>query len=90
MPVATVTSKGQITIPVDLRRRFNIKTGTRIDFFVNEAGHIELWPKTVNLADLAGYLAPYYSGPPISIEEMNEAVMRAVADHVNSSKETEK
>jgi AbrB family looped-hinge helix DNA binding protein len=32
---ATVTSKGQITLPVELRRRLNIEAGTSISFEVN-------------------------------------------------------
>jgi AbrB family looped-hinge helix DNA binding protein len=32
MHTAYVTSKGQLAIPVKLRRKFNIKQGTRINF----------------------------------------------------------
>jgi len=29
---ATLTSKGQITLPVELRRRWDLKTGDELDF----------------------------------------------------------
>ncbi len=32
MPTATLTSKGQITIPIDVRNRMNVNTGDRVEF----------------------------------------------------------
>jgi AbrB family looped-hinge helix DNA binding protein len=37
---ATVTSKGQITLPIELRRRLNIEAGTSISFEVNETSAV--------------------------------------------------
>ncbi|MDZ4046209.1 MAG: AbrB/MazE/SpoVT family DNA-binding domain-containing protein, partial [Rhodoglobus sp.] len=31
MPTATVTSKGQVTIPAEVRERLGIEAGTRVD-----------------------------------------------------------
>lgn len=39
MDVAKVTSKGQITIPIDIRRRLGVKEGDKI-LFVEEHGKI--------------------------------------------------
>ena len=39
MELAKVTSKGQITIPVDIRRKLGVKTGDKV-LFVEEAGKI--------------------------------------------------
>ncbi len=35
----TATAKGQIVIPSSIRRKFDIKEGTRIQIEVDEAGH---------------------------------------------------
>lgn len=39
MEVAKVTSKGQITIPVDIRRKLGVKEGDKV-LFVEEQGKI--------------------------------------------------
>ena len=43
---ATVTSKGQLVIPVDLRRKHGIKAGTMIHFLEDDLGRIVLAPVT--------------------------------------------
>ena len=44
MSYATITSKGQTTIPKEIRDQFNLQPGDRILFFVNDAGRIEIQP----------------------------------------------
>jgi len=39
MELAKITSKGQITIPVDIRRKLGVKQGDKV-LFVEEAGKI--------------------------------------------------
>ena len=39
MPVATLTSKGQITIPRVVRERLRLETGDKLDFSVDEAAN---------------------------------------------------
>lgn len=54
---ATVTSKGQLVIPVELRRRHHIKRGTRVQFQDLEGG-ILIRPVTKEYIDrLCGSLA---------------------------------
>jgi antitoxin PrlF len=77
VPTATLTSKGQITIPVEVRRALGLKPGVLIDFFEYEDGVYALRPKTGSIMDLRGCLS--YSGPPITIEEMNQAVLDRAA-----------
>ena len=38
MTTATLTSKGQITIPADVRRALNVQTGDRVEFVQIEPG----------------------------------------------------
>ncbi|MGA7908441.1 MAG: AbrB/MazE/SpoVT family DNA-binding domain-containing protein [Candidatus Sulfotelmatobacter sp.] len=54
---ATVKAKGQIVIPVDLRRKFQIDEGTRVAF-LEEQGRIFLQPVTDEFIDaMKGSLA---------------------------------
>ncbi len=39
MELAKVTSKGQVTIPIDIRKKLGIKNGDKV-LFVEEAGRI--------------------------------------------------
>jgi AbrB family looped-hinge helix DNA binding protein len=45
MHTAYVTSKGQLAVPAKLRRKYNIKRGTRINF-LEEDGRIVMQPVT--------------------------------------------
>ena len=48
MKIGRFTTKGRITIPVELRRRYNLKPGTRINFFEEDNG-IKIIPITTQL-----------------------------------------
>ena len=41
MPAATLTEKGQIVIPAEIRERYQLTPGTQVEF-VNEGGTIRL------------------------------------------------
>jgi AbrB family looped-hinge helix DNA binding protein len=54
----TVTSKGQLVIPAELRRKNGIKAGTKVHFLEDELGRIVLQPVTEEYVDrLMGCLA---------------------------------
>jgi AbrB family looped-hinge helix DNA binding protein len=38
----TITSKGQITLPVELRRSWDLKQGDQLDFVLTEEGHVHV------------------------------------------------
>jgi AbrB family looped-hinge helix DNA binding protein len=48
MQTSWVTSKGQLVIPAKLRRKYNIKRGTRVNF-IEEGGQIIMQPVTREL-----------------------------------------
>ncbi len=52
MTEVSVTRKGQITIPADLRRKFNIEEGMKVEV-VEEEGKIVI-RRVVSIFDLAG------------------------------------
>ena len=51
---ATVTSKGQVTIPVEARRRLRILPGTKLEFVVRDDGKLEVIPMSGSIRDLKG------------------------------------
>lgn len=78
MPTATLTSKGQITIPINVRRALGLKPGVRIDFYETADGEYALRPRTASIMDLEGCLA--YDGSPIAIENMNQEILDRAAE----------
>ena len=75
MSYATITSKGQTTIPKEIRERFNLEPGDKILFFVNEAGRIEIQP-LIDVTAVKGILKR--SGrKAVTLKQMGEAPRRA-------------
>jgi AbrB family looped-hinge helix DNA binding protein len=54
--IATLTSKGQTTIPKEIRDRLRMKPGDRMTFTLMPDGTVLMRVKTRNLGDLAGLL----------------------------------
>jgi antitoxin PrlF len=72
MPSSRVTSKGQITIPVEVRAALGVSFGDRIDFVEIEKGRFVIVPATCSVQELKGLIPK--PKKPVSIEEMNGAV----------------
>jgi antitoxin PrlF len=72
---STVTSKGQITIPKQIRDRLRLEPGHRVEFQVDRQGHVILHAKNVDIRELKGIIRSKRK-TPVSIEEMNEAIAR--------------
>ena len=67
---ATLTSKGQITIPIEIRRMLGLSTGERVTFIQLSDGSVVMRAKTRSLADLDGILqSPHLNH--IRIEDMH-------------------
>ena len=77
MSTATITSKGQITLPKKIRDRLGVQEGDRIAFRESPDGAIVIEPETVDLLSLRGCLRPRVRG--VSIEDMDAAVRRAAS-----------
>lgn len=74
MPSATITSKGQVTIPKKIREQLQLKAGDTIDFEIDSHNTIRIAAKKRHHSDVAGIL--YREGQnPLSIEEMNEGIV---------------
>ena len=72
MSTATVTSKGQITIPATVRTSLGIEAGSRIEFVEMENGQFMIVPIVSPIQSLKGMLRK--PAGPVSIEDMNRAI----------------
>jgi AbrB family looped-hinge helix DNA binding protein len=71
---SAITSKGQATIPKEIREHLHLKPGDRVKFFIHPDGTVVLLPK-IPVAALRG-IVKSRRGKPATITEMNEAVAR--------------
>ena len=75
----TISRKGQITIPIDIRRALNLKDGDQVA--VELQGEAVLLHRVTNVAErTAGILAGYRRADPLSAEEERTRFEQAVAD----------
>jgi antitoxin PrlF len=56
MANATVTSKGQITVPKEIRDHLGVEPGDRISFQIGGGGEVIVQPETVDVRSLRGML----------------------------------
>jgi len=73
MAAATVTSKGQITLPKSVRERLGVGAGDRVEFVESGKGFLVV-PATGDIRLLKGMVPK--PKKPVSIEEMNEAIAK--------------
>jgi AbrB family looped-hinge helix DNA binding protein len=72
MATATLTSKGQITIPLDVRERLKLEAGTRIEFIQAANGDFLIRPAIADVRSLKGLLRK--PAKPVSVEDMKKAI----------------
>jgi antitoxin PrlF len=72
MTTATVTSKGQITIPAQVRDALHVNAGDRVEFVEIMPGRYEFIAATRSVTELKGLFGKPKKG--VSIEEMNATI----------------
>ena len=75
MPFSTLTSKGQITVPNSIRKRFHLRAGNRLEFRVTEEGEIRLSPASLTVDEVFGMLKRP-GKKSHSVEAMNRALSK--------------
>ena len=78
MATATLTSKGQITIPAVVRTALGVDSGDRVEFVEVTPGRFELVAATQPVTALKGLIRK--PAKPGSIEAMNAAIARQGAE----------
>ena len=71
MTTATLTSKGQITIPADVRQRLGLESGDRIEFIEIDGGYA-IKPAIDDVTALKGLLRR--PAKPVSVDDMNATI----------------
>jgi AbrB family looped-hinge helix DNA binding protein len=78
MSTATMTSKGQITVPKEVRDDLKLQPGSKVMFVKVAPNHYRLVARTGKIEDLFGVL--HRPGQrTLSIEEINEGIAEAAA-----------
>ena len=72
MSTATMTSKGQITIPATVRAALGVGAGDRVEFIQVESGRYEVVAATQPVTALKGLVRKPASS--VTIEAMNKAI----------------
>jgi antitoxin PrlF len=81
--ISTVTSKGQVTIPAEVREYLGIKTNDKIAFVIDQEGVVRLRvPRYTNIASLRG--AAGSLSKPLSWKRVQEI---AQEDRLNAKHE---
>ena len=71
MTTATITSKGQITIPAIVRSELKVGPGDHIEFVKTSENRYEVIAATQDIAEIRGMIKAKRS---VSIDEMNAAI----------------
>ena len=72
MTTATITSKGQVTIPKDVRIRLGIDTGDRVEFVEIQDGVFQIVAATQDVQALKGIVPK--PKKPVTVEAMKQAI----------------
>lgn len=75
---ATITSKGQVTVPKAVRDRLHLNPGDKIEFFVDEDGSVRVIPVTATLRQLKGMVRK--PDRVVSLSEMEEAISKGASE----------
>jgi len=77
MTAATLTSKGQLTLPKDVRVALGVGPGDRVDFVLMEDGNFAVLPATHSVKKLKGIISRPKKA--VSLEDMDKAIARGAS-----------
>ncbi|HYN39967.1 MAG TPA: AbrB/MazE/SpoVT family DNA-binding domain-containing protein [Rhodospirillales bacterium] len=78
MATATITAKGQTTIPKSVRDRLQLKPGDRVEFVVREDGTALMVPATMTLAQLKASIPP--PATALTLDEIETVIARRAVE----------
>jgi len=81
MPISILTSKGQITIPKEVRKALNLRPSEKV-IIVVEGNRAILQPLKGNLLDIGGSVKITDREKPIEFKKVREEVKKRVAKKI--------
>jgi antitoxin PrlF len=79
MAIATLTSKGQITLPKEVREHLHLGEGDRLEFVIRSDGEVHVQPVAGSYRDLRGMLQRP-GRPSPSDEALDQEVTRSLIE----------
>jgi len=80
MPTATMTTKGQVTVPKEVRDRLGLDAGSVLSFIPRDDGYLVM-AKTGSARDLCGILPRPVRA--VSLEEMEAGIAAGAMESMN-------
>jgi AbrB family looped-hinge helix DNA binding protein len=76
MPTATLTSKGQLTLPRKVREHLRVESGDAVEFVIGPDGEVRVRAGEVDVEDLKGLLKQP-GRRAVTVDQMDAAIRRA-------------
>ena len=80
--VSTMTSKGQVTIPAEIRKYLGIGAATKVAFVINGDGEVVVRPARYTLASVRGVVPALPGRETIDFDDQIEEAMEEMAERV--------
>lgn len=74
---ATITSKGQVTLPKKVRDQLHLKPGDKVEFLTDDDGTVRVIPVTMPVTKLKGMVPK--AKRVVSLAEMDKAIAEEAA-----------
>lgn len=85
MPIAILTSKGQMTIPKEVRNALNLKPSEKVMIFV-EGDQAIIKPLRGNILDIGGSIRLPDQENPINFKKVREEVKKRIGKRIAKGK----
>ena len=77
MSISTITSKGQVTIPKEIRERLGLRAGDRLEFQIEPDGKLKVTPMSRRVDQVFGMLSSKArAGRPLSPEDIDAGLRK--------------
>jgi AbrB family looped-hinge helix DNA binding protein len=85
--ISSVTSKGQVTIPIAVRKQLGVATRDRVAFVVDDNGQVALRPANLTISSFRSFVPAIPGKESIDFEDQIEEAMEEQAERIVSAME---
>lgn len=75
--VATITSKGQLTLPKEIRKILNLHSGNKVEFMIDSDGNVKMVPIKSSIKELKGVVPK--PKKTVGLDDMQDAIEKRVS-----------